>query len=56
VLANAISVPILTPNGTAVLALTATGPADQFDAAPDGPCAEALKAAANEISAALRAA
>src|SRR5579863_2056270 len=56
VLANAISVPILSPNGMAVLALTAIGPAEQFDAAPDGPCAEALKAAANEISAALSAA
>lgn len=56
VLANAISVPILSPNGMAVLALTAIGPAEQFDAAPDGPCAEALKAAANEISAALGAA
>lgn len=51
--ANALSVPILAPNGTAVLALTAIGPSDQFDAAPDGPCAEALKAAANEISTAL---
>jgi DNA-binding IclR family transcriptional regulator len=54
VLANAISVPILSPSGLAVLALTAIGPAENFDAAPDGPCAEALKAAAHEISAALR--
>jgi flavin reductase (DIM6/NTAB) family NADH-FMN oxidoreductase RutF/DNA-binding IclR family transcriptional regulator len=53
VLANAISVPILSPNGMAVLALTAIGPAEHFDAAPDGPCAEVLKAAAHEISAAL---
>ena len=54
VLANAISVPILSPSGLAVLALTAIGPAEDFDAAPDGPCAEALRAAAHEISAALR--
>ncbi|MFD1557283.1 flavin reductase [Paraburkholderia silviterrae] len=54
VLANAISVPILSPDGTAVLALTAIGPAGQFDAATNGPCAQALKAAAEEISAALQ--
>jgi flavin reductase (DIM6/NTAB) family NADH-FMN oxidoreductase RutF/DNA-binding IclR family transcriptional regulator len=54
VLANAISVPILSPSGLAVLALTAIGPAEHFDAAADGPCAEALKDAAHEISAALR--
>jgi flavin reductase (DIM6/NTAB) family NADH-FMN oxidoreductase RutF/DNA-binding IclR family transcriptional regulator len=53
-LANAISVPILSPRGLAVLALTAIGPAEDFNAAPGGPCAEALKAAAHEISAALR--
>lgn len=53
-LANAISVPILSPSGVAVLALTAIGPAEHFDAAADGPCAEALRAAAHEISAALR--
>ena len=53
-LANAISVPILSPSGMAVLALTAIGPAEHFDAAADGPCAEALRAAAHEISAALR--
>jgi flavin reductase (DIM6/NTAB) family NADH-FMN oxidoreductase RutF/DNA-binding IclR family transcriptional regulator len=52
-LANAISVPILSPSGLAVLALTAIGPAEHFDAAVDGPCAEALQAAAQEISAAL---
>jgi DNA-binding IclR family transcriptional regulator len=51
--ANAVSVPILAPNGRAVLALTAIGPAAQFDAAAEGSCAEALKAAAREISAAL---
>lgn len=54
VLANAISVPILSPDGVAVLALTAIGPAEQFDAATDGPCAQALKAAAQEITLALR--
>jgi DNA-binding IclR family transcriptional regulator len=54
VLANAISVPILSPSGLAVLALTAIGPAEHFDAAADGPCAETLKATAHEISAALR--
>ncbi|MFM0097724.1 flavin reductase [Paraburkholderia nemoris] len=53
-LANAISVPILSPSGMAVLALTAIGPAEHFDATADGHCAEALKAAAHEISAALR--
>jgi DNA-binding IclR family transcriptional regulator len=53
VLANAISVPILSPDGVAVLALTAIGPAEQFDPASDGTCAQALKAAAQEISAAL---
>lgn len=53
-LANAISVPILSPGGLAVLALTAIGPAEQFDAAADSPCAEALGAAAREISAALK--
>jgi flavin reductase (DIM6/NTAB) family NADH-FMN oxidoreductase RutF len=53
-LANAISVPILSPGGLAVLALTEIGPAEQFDAAADGPCAEALRATAREISAALK--
>ena len=53
-LANAISVPILSPGGLAVLALTAIGPAEQFDAAADSPCAQALRAAAREISAALK--
>lgn len=53
VLANAISAPIVSPDGVAVLALTAIGPAGQFDAATHGPCAQALKAAAQEISAAL---
>jgi DNA-binding IclR family transcriptional regulator len=47
-------VPILSPGGLAVLALTAIGPAEQFDAAADSPCAEALRAAAREISAALK--
>ena len=54
VLANAISVPILSPGGLPVLALTAIGPAEHFDAAADGRCAEALRAAVHEISAALR--
>jgi len=54
VLANAISVPILSPSGLAVLALTAIGPAEHFDAAVDGPCAEALRAAAHEIAVALK--
>jgi flavin reductase (DIM6/NTAB) family NADH-FMN oxidoreductase RutF len=53
-LANAISAPILSPSGQAVLALTAIGPAEQFDATAHGPCADALRAAADEISAALR--
>ncbi|WP_322054292.1 flavin reductase [Paraburkholderia bannensis] len=53
VLANAISAPILSPDGLAVLALTAIGPDGDFDAAPGGTCALALKAAAQEISAAL---
>jgi flavin reductase (DIM6/NTAB) family NADH-FMN oxidoreductase RutF/DNA-binding IclR family transcriptional regulator len=54
VLANAISVPILSPDGLAVLALTAIGPAEDFAAAPGGNCAETLKTAAHEISAVLR--
>lgn len=53
-LANAVSVPILSPDGLPVLALTAIGPVEHFDAAADGPCAEALRTAAHEISAALR--
>lgn len=54
VLANALSVPILSPTGLAVLALTAIGPAAQFDASPEGSCAQALWDAAHEISVALR--
>ncbi|WP_322044454.1 flavin reductase [Paraburkholderia sp. J67] len=54
VLANAVSVPILSPDGVAVLALTAIGPAEQFDAATEASCANALKAAAEDISAALK--
>lgn len=53
VLAGAVSVPILSPDGVAVLALTAIGPAAEFDTASDSSCAQALKAAAQEISAAL---
>lgn len=53
-LASAVSVPILSPDGVAVLALTAVGPAESFDAATSASCAQALKAAAEEISLALK--
>lgn len=51
--ANAFSVPVLSPSGEPVFALTAIGRADQFDADPRGICAEALKATAREISASM---
>lgn len=48
---NALSAPIFDYRGRTVAALSALGPAELFDATPDGPLANMVKAAAGELSA-----
>jgi DNA-binding IclR family transcriptional regulator len=50
---NAISVPVFDAQGQLLLALTVVGHAGSLRADPDGPAAEALRAAARRISAAI---
>src|SRR5690606_33550197 len=47
---DALSVPVFDHSNHLVMALTCLGPASLFDASPDGPIADALRACAMEIS------